>query len=225
MCILQIFVLDTLQVTASVDSISTRLLLSITVCTCTLGNMNMNLFLFCTFPPGTYISETNHYYYTGFRKQTRYPAEEKSIVGSYDKLCEIEEEERITVRQKQARESRYTGLSILHRLRTLYGFEYDCYMVYDKLHGISLNAVKNHIALLKGSEEAPIDWKEVDSQLKKVPWTHGNVIQYCAKVMQMKFDEIRSLFTVNFRGSSLTFQNENAVCFSVKRNVKATYFR
>lgn len=49
-------------------------------------------------------------------------------------------------------------------------------MVYDELHGISLNAVKNHIALLKGSEEDPIDWKEVDSQLKKVPWTHGNVI-------------------------------------------------
>lgn len=49
-------------------------------------------------------------------------------------------------------------------------------MVYDELHGISLNAVKNHIALLKGSEEELIDWKEVDSQLKKVPWTHGNVI-------------------------------------------------
>ena len=27
-------------------------------------------------------------------------------------------------------------------------------------------------------------------------------VQYCAKVMQTKFDEIRSLFTVNFRGSS-----------------------
>ena len=49
-------------------------------------------------------------------------------------------------------------------------------MVYDELHGISLNAVKNHIALLKESEEDAIDWKKVDSQLKKVPWTQGNVI-------------------------------------------------
>ena len=110
-------------------------------------NLIMNMFLFCTFSSGTYIPEANHYYYTGFRKQTRYPSEEKSVVGSYDKLCEIEEE-RITVRQKQARESGYTGLSILHRLHALYGFEYDCHMVYDELHGISLNAVKNHIALL-----------------------------------------------------------------------------
>lgn len=57
----------------------------------------MNMFLFCTLSSGMYIFETNHYYYTGFRKQTRYPAEEKSVVGSYDKLCE-KEEERITVK-------------------------------------------------------------------------------------------------------------------------------
>ncbi|PFX17367.1 hypothetical protein AWC38_SpisGene18303 [Stylophora pistillata] len=41
-----------------------------------------------------------------------------------------------------------------------------------QFHGTSLNAVKNHIAFLKASEEDSIDWKEVDSQLRKVPWTH-----------------------------------------------------
>ena len=192
-CILSIvynaeFVLETLQVTVLIQFPQTMLLLSFSITVCTyvlLRTLNMNMFLFCTFSSGTYVSETNHYYYTGFRKQARYPAEEKSVVGSYDKLCEIEEEERITVRQKQARESGYTGLSILHRLHALYGFEYDCHMVYDELHGISLNAVKNHIASLKGSEEESIDWKEVDSQLKKVPWTHGNVIS--ALYMYVKY--------------------------------------
>ena len=89
---------------------------------------------------------------------------------SFDALCEIEEEERSTVRQKRAKECGYTGLSILHRLNALYGFEYDRHMVYDELHGISLNAVKNHIAFLKADEDDPIDWKGVDGQLHRIPW-------------------------------------------------------
>ena len=89
---------------------------------------------------------------------------------SFDALCEIEEEERSTVRQKRAKECGYTGLSILHRLNALYGFEYDRHMVYDELHGISLNAVKNHIAFLKADEDDPLDWKGVDGQLHRIPW-------------------------------------------------------
>lgn len=111
-------------------------------------NIQVNYFTFiCQL--GVYIPEANHYYYTGYRQHSRFPAQEKSVVTSFDALCEIEEEERSTVRQKRAKECGYTGLSILHRLNALYGFEYDRHMVYDELHGISLNAVKNHIAFLK----------------------------------------------------------------------------
>ena len=121
------------------------------------------------------MPEANHYYYTGYRQQSRFPAPEKSVLTSFDTLCEIEEEERSTVRQKRAKECGYTGLSILHRLHALYGFEYDRHMVYDELHGISLNVVKNHITFLKADEDEPIDWKEVDVQLRRVPWTHGTL--------------------------------------------------
>lgn len=127
---------------------------------------------------GVYIPEANHYYYPGFRQQTRFPARRKSVVSSFDELCEIEEEESITVKQTRAIESGYTGLSILHRLHPLYGFEYERHMVYDEPHGISLNAVKNHNALLKADDDEPVDWKEVDLQLRNVQWTHGNVFMW-----------------------------------------------
>ena len=41
---------------------------------------------------GVYIPETNHYYYAGFQQHARFPASSKSVLGSFDELCEIEEE-------------------------------------------------------------------------------------------------------------------------------------
>lgn len=64
-------------------------------------------------------------------------------------MKDIEEEERISVKQAKAKNAGYTGLSILHRLYALYGFEYDRDLVYDELHAFSLNIVKNHIQFLK----------------------------------------------------------------------------
>jgi len=120
-----------------------------------------------------YFPETNRYYYPGFRRSTRYPPEAKSYLEALDKLKEIEEEERISIKKKKAKETGYTGLSILHRLNKLYGFEYDKDLVYDELHAFPLNVVKNQLVMFKEDEDA-INWKEVDKRLKNFPWTNGN---------------------------------------------------
>lgn len=124
------------------------------------------------FFPGVYVSGTNHYYYPGFRKCGRFPYEKKSITNSIDTLRDIEEEERISVKQLKAKNEGHTGLSILHRLHALYDFEYNRDLVYDELHAFSLNIVKNHLQFLRDDENA-VNWQEADRRLDKFPWTKG----------------------------------------------------
>ena len=115
---------------------------------------------------------SNHYYYPGFRLQGRFPVEEKSILDSLEVLQEIEEEERITVKQDKSKNTGYTGLSIFHRLYPLYQFLYDKDFVYDEMHGVPLNVVKRQIQCLLGGDHEDINWQEVDQRLERFPWTH-----------------------------------------------------
>ena len=78
----------------------------------------------------------------------------------------------------------YTGLSILHRLYSLYGFLYDKSSVYDEMHTISLNLVKNALLDLINDDINGIDWSIVDSGLDNIPWPSGkfllsNLNNYC----------------------------------------------
>ncbi|CAB4011520.1 Hypothetical predicted protein [Paramuricea clavata] len=114
---------------------------------------------------GVYVPESNHYYYPGFRKQGRFPAAKKTVLGNLDLLKEIEEEERITVRWKKATNCGYTGLSVLHRLYALYGFLYDEHIVFDEMHTVSLNIVKHALQDLMADEDNAIDWQVVDQRL------------------------------------------------------------
>ena len=76
-------------------------------------------------------------------KQAHFPTEKKSIMDNLELLHKIASEERISVRQQLSKESGYTGLSILHRLYYLYGFLYDRDLVFDEMHTVHLNLVKN----------------------------------------------------------------------------------
>lgn len=82
----------------------------------------------------------------------------------------VEEEERPSAHAQLAKESGFTGLSILHRLSKLYEFDILNDMVYDAMHNITLNVVSQHLhhyaeqGFLKG---------EVEHRLKSVPWTAG----------------------------------------------------
>lgn len=89
--------------------------------------------------------------------------EDKSILDSIEILKEIEEEERITVKQEKSKNTGYTGLSIFHRLYPLYQFLYDKDFVYDEMHGIQC---------LLESEDEDLNWQVVDERLQTFPWTH-----------------------------------------------------
>ena len=56
-------------------------------------------------------------------------------------MLQIEEEDRPTVRSSLARQGGYSGLSILHRLHKLYGFNIILDTVFDMMHNIPLNVV------------------------------------------------------------------------------------
>ena len=60
-------------------------------------------------------------------------------------MSEIGNEDQTTVRGALARKSGYTGLSILHRLYELYGFNVLTDMVFDMMHNIPLNVVSKHL--------------------------------------------------------------------------------
>ena len=63
-----------------------------------------------TLDPGS-----NHYYYGNYRKSARYPWPKRNINDELETLKLIEQEERRTVAQEMAKESGFTGLSVLHR--------------------------------------------------------------------------------------------------------------
>ena len=104
-----------------------------------------------------WVASANHYYYPGFRKQGRFPNDDKNILQYLETLKDIDEEERPTVKKEKAKASGYTGLSILHRLYPLYGFLYDKELVFDEMHEIPLNVVKHHLQLLLDNESQEFD--------------------------------------------------------------------
>ena len=69
----------------------------------------------------------------------------RNLSKSLPEMKRIEEEERLSVHSAIAEEKGFTGLSILHRLHALYGFDIlrDC--VYDEMHDIPQNVVKHHL--------------------------------------------------------------------------------
>ena len=110
-----------------------------------------------------------HYYYGQNRLHARFPWEERKLAAELAKMKEVADEDRPTVRERLSRESGYTGLSILHRLHKLYGFDVIKDTVFDVMHNLPLNIVGN---LLKDMiAEEKLDAKVADERLAKFPWT------------------------------------------------------
>ena len=83
----------------------------------------------------------------------------------------IEEEERVTVRQKMASDSGFTGVSLLNRLNVLYGFDVLKDMVFDTMHTLILRVALRHLQHYNecGFFNNPV----VEKRLEKMPWTAG----------------------------------------------------
>ena len=70
-----------------------------------------------------------------------------------------------------AKESGFTGLSALHRLNVLYGFNILTDMVYDAMHNVPINVIRMH--LYRYVEENMLPKAEVEPRLDQFPWTAG----------------------------------------------------
>ena len=57
----------------------------------------------------------------------------------------VDIEDRSSVRASLAKQCGFTGLSILHRLNCLYGFDVLLDTVYDAMHNIPLNVASHHL--------------------------------------------------------------------------------
>lgn len=117
-----------------------------------------------TLDPGS-----NHYYYGNYRKSARYPWPRRNINDELETLKLIEQEERRTVAQEMAKESGFTGLSVLHRLHALYGFDYRKHCVFDVMHMVALGVVRNNLNFLLSNQL--VDKNVLQERLLKVPWT------------------------------------------------------
>lgn len=108
-------------------------------------------------------------------------------------MSEIESEDRPTVCGALARQSGYTGLSILYQLHTLYGFNVLTDMVFDMMHNIPLNVVSKH--LNRYIREELVDKSVLDKRLQSVPWTSelkdGRIPKSVSKIGYSKAEEYR----------------------------------
>ena len=120
---------------------------------------------------GVRVNDSSTYYYPDNRKYIRYPWEKRSYFDDFDKLKQIDEEDRSTVRQKLSKETGYTGISALLRLWYLTGFDVCLDTVFDEMHNIAMNVDKKFLDYLVSSGK--LNEKEVDERLKSVNFSHG----------------------------------------------------
>ena len=119
---------------------------------------------------GTLDPNSMQYYYGENRYHYRHSWPSRQLSDSIPDMKSIDEEDRITVRQKRASETGFTGLSILHRLHALYEFDILNDLVFDAMHTLLLRVVKRHLDYFK--EKGYID-QTVEDRLNAMPWTAG----------------------------------------------------
>ena len=122
-----------------------------------------------------YAGERNplatNYYYGNFRYRNRYPWPAKELQSSLPKMKEVEMEDRPSIRVNKAKQSGFTGISILYTLNALHGFDVIKDLVFDEMHNIPLNVASHHLHFY--FNEGILSRQDVDKNLKKVPWTAG----------------------------------------------------
>ena len=123
---------------------------------------------------------SNQYYYGNFRYHVRHPWARRDLSASLPDMRKVDMEDRVSVRATMARDSGFTGLSILHRLHPLCGFDVLQDTVYDAMHNVPLNVIAHH--LHRYFDEGILSRQDVESRLKAFPWTPGKILLYCYTV-------------------------------------------
>ena len=101
----------------------------------------------------------------------RHPWPERKLELAIPVMSSIDKEDRPSVRASKSKECGYTGLSILHQLHPLYGFNVITDLVFDAMHNIPLNVANHHLQYY--FNEGILSCQEVNRKLKKVQWTAG----------------------------------------------------
>lgn len=83
----------------------------------------------------------------------------------------VEDEDRVTVRHRLASQCGFTGVSILHRLHHLYGFDVLKDMVFDAMHTLILRVVLKHLQVYQ--ETGLLKNSLIEERLKHMPWIAG----------------------------------------------------
>ena len=120
------------------------------------------------------------YYYGDYRYYKRFRWQSRSISTSLDDMKSVDDEDRISVRQKKASETGFTGVSVVHRLYHLYQFDILHDFVYDVMHTVLLRVVKRHLEYFL--ENGLID-HDVEKRLQQMPWTIGYFLLFIVNLL------------------------------------------
>lgn len=122
---------------------------------------------------GTNPSGTSTYYYGDARKMCRDPPETRELKKELPVMLSIAAEDVQSLRRASSKMTGYTGLSILHRFHSLFGFDVIRDLVFDEMHNLPLNVARQH--LRRYVNEKLFDTKEVQRRLQNIPWTAGEL--------------------------------------------------
>lgn len=90
---------------------------------------------------GTSPPNTSQYYYGYY---ARHPWPMRSLDDTITEMRAVDDDDRVSVRQKKTSETGFTGLSILQCLHALYKFDVLRDFVFDAMHTVLLRIVKRH---------------------------------------------------------------------------------
>ena len=121
---------------------------------------------------GEHVADSRIYYYGNYRFHFRSSWSERVLTDSLHDMNVVEDEDRITVRQKMASKCGFTGVSILNRLNHLpYKFNILTDMVFDTMHTLILRIVLRHLQFYQ--EQGILKNQLIEKRLRKMPWTAG----------------------------------------------------
>ena len=117
------------------------------------------------------MNSSNQCYYTNNRFHFTHRWPPRQLDQSVCEMTRVNEEDRVSVRQRLASQTGFTGLSILHRLHRLYKFDVLRDLVFDTMHTLVLRVLHCHLNYY--AEKEYLRDAEVERRLKMMPWTAG----------------------------------------------------
>ena len=89
-------------------------------------------------------------------------------------MNQVDQEDRVSIRQRSASLTGFTGLSILHRLHRLYKFDVLQDLVFDTMHTLVLRVIHRHLQYY--TEKGYFKSSSIEERLKMMPWTAGMIL-------------------------------------------------